>query len=299
MWCDRTVSPVSTGQFTFKLNTTDFWFERRVSALTPLSYSHIQRPLSLAFLSNITVKTNILDRYVNPSRYELIRHLYNGTPSKAGVNGLLNQKPDNVIPGITRLRLQRCRPWSLYWTNMEHTSSTITRLLAARWTLDEIKFAEYENILGNRLQKPDLHAPFCTIASKLVRDAHSVLGMSGARSVEHFKNGNIKQIYKTKPNLHSLWLFWPPSSAKKSKSCSSSRSRPYRIVLDPLLLSPCLLSLKELLVPKPQRTPPPLSPQKKMAVEWHRSECYPQRFWKDCPFIIKKERTKKSRTPSH
>ena len=52
--------------------------------------------------------------------------------------------------------------------------ATITKLLAARWTQDEISFAEYENVLD---PSNNLHAPFCTIASKLVRDAHIVLGV--------------------------------------------------------------------------------------------------------------------------
>ena len=89
---------------------------------------------------------------------------------------------------------------------------TITKLLAADWTLDETVFAQYENVLdpSNTLKKTDLHAPFWAIAARLVLDAHIVLGMSGVDLAEHFWDGKgtaiiSSQYMKQKPNLLSLW----------------------------------------------------------------------------------------------
>ena len=117
------------------------------------------------------------------------------TLSKARMNGLTDQKQDNMIH-VLRADIQG---YVYNDVTLEHfveyiwgvPPEKITKLLAADWTLDETALAQYENVLdlSNILKETDLHAPFQAIASKLVLDAHIVLGMSGVDLAEHFWDG--------------------------------------------------------------------------------------------------------------
>ena len=134
---------------------------------------------------------------------------------------------------------------------------TITKLLAADWTLDKTAFAQYENVLdfSNTLKETDLHAPFQAITARLVLNAHIVLGMSGVDLAEHFWDGKgaavlSSQYTKLKPDLLSLWVTVPnlakmrsPLQFKIEKAASSSSV-------------PLFVIFKDSLVPQSQTTSP-------------------------------------------
>jgi len=184
------------------------------------------------------------------------------TPSKAGVNGLFNQKRDNMMPALwadiqdfiykdVTLKLFIEHIWGL-------PPETITKLLSADWTLDEMAFAQYKNVLdpSNTLREPDLHAPFCAIASKLVLDAHIVLGILAANLVEHFWDGNgttilSRKYTKRKPDLLSLW--GPVPNWAKMRSALEFKIETIPNNAESSVSLPVIS--EDLLLPKPDRTP--------------------------------------------
>jgi len=120
-------------------------------------------------------------------------------------------------------------------------------------------FAQYENVLdpSNTLREPDLHAPFRAIASKLVLDAHIVLGILDANLVEHFWDGNGTTILsskytKQKPDLLSLW--GPVPNWAKTRSALEFRIEMIPNNAESSVSLPVIS--EDLFLPKPDRTPP-------------------------------------------